>query len=63
MQTCVRSAILAVLIQILHEGRLISSAVAYEGMSNIPKQNKRSTVENVILSHVALSIKLLVWFL
>ena len=31
-QTCVRSAILAVLIQIMHEGRLISNADAYEGM-------------------------------
>ena len=29
-QACVRSAILAVLIQIMHEGRLISTANAYE---------------------------------
>ena len=34
MQTCVYSAILAVLIHIMHvyEGRLISNADAYEGM-------------------------------
>ena len=30
-QACVRSAILAILIQIMHEGRLISNANAYEG--------------------------------
>ena len=56
-------AILAVLIQIMHEGRLISNANAYEGKRNRPKQNKRSTVENAILSPVALKIKLLVSFL
>ena len=57
-----RSAILAVLIQIMHEGRLISNANAYEGKCNRPKENKRLTVENTILSPVALSIKLLVSF-
>ena len=31
-QTCVRSAILDVLIQIMHEGRLISNADAYQGI-------------------------------
>ena len=33
-QTCVRSAILAVLIRKMHEGRLKSNANAYEGKSN-----------------------------
>ena len=37
-QMCVRSAILAVLIQIMHEGRSVSNTNAYEGMRNRPKQ-------------------------
>ena len=47
----------------MHEGRSISNANAYEGKWNKPKQNKRSTVENAILSPVAVSIKLLILFL
>ena len=43
-QACVRSSILAVFIQLKHEGRLISNANAYEGKLNRSKQNKRSTV-------------------